>query len=53
MQKMKIFALLLSNVYTPKSDKETFSEIPLSILVDGQLIGHPDSKERRTDWVNY
>jgi len=38
----------LSNVYTPKSDKETFIEIPLSILVDGQLIGHPHSKERRT-----
>lgn len=40
--------IALSNVYTPKSDKETFSEIPLLILVDGQLIGHPHSKERRT-----
>lgn len=38
----------LTNVYTPKSDKEKFIEIPLSILVDGQLIGHPHSKERRT-----
>jgi len=38
----------LSNVYTPKSDEETFSEIPLSILIDGQLIGHPHSKDRRT-----
>ena len=38
----------LINVYTPKSDTETFLEIPLSILIDGQLIGHPHSKERRT-----
>lgn len=38
----------LSNVYTPKSDAETFLEIPLSILIGGQLIGHPHSKERRT-----
>ena len=40
--------MALSNVYTPKSDEETVSEIPLSILIDGQLIGHPHSKVRRT-----
>lgn len=39
--------IALSNVYTPKSAEETFTEIPLAILVEGQLIGHPDSKARR------
>lgn len=40
--------LALTNVYTPKTDEETFSEIPLAVLVNGQLIGYPHSKERRT-----
>ena len=25
-------------------------EIPLDILIDGKLIGHPNSKERRTSF---
>lgn len=38
----------LSSVYTPKSDMDASPSIPLEILVDGKLIGHPNSKERRT-----
>lgn len=38
----------LANVYTPKSDVDVTPSIPLEVLVDGKLIGHPNSKERRT-----
>ncbi|MEI4771525.1 ribonuclease M5 [Psychrobacillus sp. FJAT-51614] len=38
----------LANVYTPRSELDVVPEIPLEILVEGQLIGHPNSKERRT-----
>lgn len=38
----------LANVYTPKTELDVVPEIPLEILVEGKLIGHPNSKERRT-----
>lgn len=38
----------LANVYTPRSSDDEASTIPLDILVEGKLIGHPNSKERRT-----
>ena len=39
----------LSNVYTPKNDSETtLPAIPLEILIEGKLIGHPHAKDRRT-----
>lgn len=38
----------LSNVYTPKTELDVVPEIPLEILVEGKLIGHPNSKDRRT-----
>lgn len=40
--------LALESVYTPKSDADVAEDIPLEILVKGKLIGHPNSKERRT-----
>lgn len=40
--------LALESVYTPKSDTDVAEDIPLEILVKGKLIGHPNSKERRT-----
>lgn len=38
----------LANVYTPKTEMDVVPEIPLEILVEGKLIGHPNSKDRRT-----
>jgi ribonuclease M5 len=38
----------LANVYTPKTELDVVPEIPLEILVEGKLIGHPNSKDRRT-----
>ncbi|MFJ8066773.1 ribonuclease M5 [Psychrobacillus sp. NPDC096426] len=38
----------LASVYTPKSDTDAGEDIPIDILVEGKLIGHPNSKERRT-----
>lgn len=37
----------LTSVYTPKSDIDVVPSIPLEILIDGKLIGYPNSKERR------
>lgn len=37
----------LADVHTPKSDTDETPSIPLDILVEGKLIGHPNSKERR------
>ena len=48
MQKMRIFVYALASVYTPKSDTDAAEDIPLDVLVEGKLIGHPNSKERRT-----
>ncbi|MEK4243779.1 ribonuclease M5 [Psychrobacillus sp. FSL K6-2684] len=38
----------LSDIYTPKTDSETHISIPLEVLIEGRLIGHPKAKERRT-----
>ncbi len=38
----------LTDVYTPKTNSEDEEQIPLAILIEGKLIGHPNSKERRT-----
>ena len=38
----------IANVYTPKTELDVVPEIPLEILVEGKLIGHPNSKDRRT-----
>lgn len=38
----------LANVYTPRTSEDEESIIPLDILVEGKLIGYPNSKERRT-----
>lgn len=45
--------LALASVYTPKSDTDVAEDIPLEILVKGKLIGHPNSKERRTRLGEY
>ncbi|MFJ7974071.1 ribonuclease M5 [Psychrobacillus sp. NPDC096389] len=45
--------LALASVYTPKSDMDVAVSIPLEILVGGKLIGHPNSKERRTRLGEY
>ncbi|MDI2585672.1 ribonuclease M5 [Psychrobacillus sp. NEAU-3TGS] len=40
--------LALASVYTPKTDTDVTEDIPLNMLVEGKLIGFPNSKERRT-----
>ena len=37
----------LQNVYTPRNPLNKTEEIPLYILMESRLIGHPDSKMRR------
>ena len=38
----------LKDVYTPKLDHDIHEPIPLNMLIEARLIGHPDSKGRRT-----
>ena len=37
----------LQNVYTPRNSLNKTEDIPLSVLMEARLIGHPDSKMRR------
>jgi len=37
----------LHNVYTPRNPLNKTENIPLSVLMEARLIGHPDSKTRR------
>ena len=47
MLRMKIYVIALQNVYTPRNTLNQTEEIPLHILMNAQLIGHPDAKMRR------
>ncbi|TQR18208.1 ribonuclease M5 [Psychrobacillus vulpis] len=38
----------IESVYTPKSEGDVVPSVPVEVLVAGKLIGHPNSKERRT-----
>ncbi len=38
----------LENVYTPKTETDTTTEIPIKILVEAKLIGYSNSRDRRT-----
>lgn len=38
----------LTNIYTPRTESDRAEEIPLDFLVHEKLIGHSNSKERRT-----
>ena len=38
----------LENVYTPKMETDTTTEIPIKILVEAKLIGYSNSRDRRT-----
>lgn len=37
----------LAHVYTPASEDEAANPIPLDILLEAKLIGHPDARKRR------
>jgi ribonuclease M5 len=39
--------LALQNVYTPRNPLNQTEEIPLHILMQSRLVGHPDAKMRR------
>ena len=38
----------LENVYTPKTETDTTTEIPIKMLVEARLIGYSNSRDRRT-----